>query len=210
MRSLLIIPLLAFIIAANGQSKTYIFVFLNKKTDAPSIAKDSVERLMKGHMENIKRLASEDKLLVAGPFDGGGGLFVLNTVAKNEANDWLKTDPGIQANRWDVEMLAYSPQIGSICQPKEPYEMVTYDFIRFYETSNAREKDLTEHRQSIDKEFENGNVVTLGALQPSGNILILKNDVMVKFLETSPAVQHGVLKPETKKLWIAKGSFCEK
>lgn len=210
MKSLLTISLLAAIMVANGQSKTYIFVFLNKKTDASSIAKDSVEQLMKGHMENIERLASEGKLLVAGPFEGGGGLFILNTTSKNEANEWLKTDPGIQANRWDVEMLTYSTQIGAICQPKEPYEMVTYDFIRFYETSKGRKRDLKEHRQSVDKESEKGNVITLGAFQPSGNILILKNDVMEKFLETSPAIQHGGLKSETKKLWIAKGSFCEK
>jgi len=210
MRNLLVISLLLVFMAANAQSKIYILVFLHKKTDASQIAKDSVESLMKGHLANIERMAKEGKLLAAGPFEGGGGLFILNTASKDEAGEWLKTDPGIQANRWDVEMLQYSPQIGSVCPAKEPYEMVTYDFIRFHVTSNAREKLLKGHRQLVEKESENGNVVTLADFTPSGNILIMKNDAMAKFLDASPAVQHGALKPETKKLWIAKGSFCEK
>lgn len=210
MRSLLVILLLLVFMTANAQSKTYTFVFLHKKTDASPVAKDTIERLMKGHLANIERLAKEGKLLAAGPFEGGGGLFILNTASIEEASEWLKTDPGIQANRWDVEMLQYSPQIGSVCPAKEPYEMVTYDFIRFHKTSKAGEQHLNQHRQLVDKESENGNVVTLANLQQSGNILIMKNDAMAKFLEASPAVQHGVLKQETKKLWIAKGSFCEK
>ena len=151
----------------------------------------------------------EEKLLAAGPFEGGGGLFVLNTTSKDEAKEWLKTDPGIQANRWDVEMLVYTPQVGSICPVKGPYEMVTYDFIRFSEIPGTRANELSEHRQLVNKESEHGNVVTSGELEPSGNILVLKNGEMQKFLETSPAVQRGTLKPEAKKLWIAKGSFCE-
>ncbi len=209
MRYFLFLPLIAFFITADAQSKSYIFVFLNKKTDASELAKDSLERLMKGHMANIERLAKQGKLLAAGPFEGGGGLFILNTTSTDEASDWLKTDPGIQANRWDVEMLMYSPQLGSVCPVKEPFEMVAYDFIRFYENPGGR-NELSEHRQLVKKESEHGNVVMSGAFKPSGNILILKDGVMQKFLETNPAVQSGILRPETKKLWIAKGSFCEK
>ena len=210
MRHFLLFSLIAFFITANGQSKSYIFVFLHKKANISEVAKDTVERLMKGHMENMERLAKEEKLLAAGPFEGGGGIFILNTTSTDEANDWIKTDPGIQASRWDVEMLVYSPQIGSVCPVKEPYEMVTYDFIRFSETSRAKNNQLSEHRQLVQEESENGNVVTAGEFKPSGNILILKTGVKEKFLAKNLAVQGGLLKPEVKKLWIARGSFCEK
>ncbi len=210
MRFLLLLTFMVTQTALNAQTSSYIFVFLHKKNNAAEIAKDSLERLMKGHMANIERLANEKKLLAAGPFDGGGGIFILNTTSKDEAEKWLSTDPGVQANRWDIEILPYSPQIGSVCTVNEPYEMVTYDFLRFNEPSVKTGKALAEHRRLIKEESENGNVITLGEFQSAGHILILKGGAMAKFLESNPAVQQGILKPEKKKLWIAKGSFCEK
>lgn len=210
MRNFMILPLMLLFLSVNAQSRSYIFVFLHKRTNTAEIAKDSVERLMKGHMANIERLAKEKKLLVAGPFEGGGGLFILNTTSKDVAKSWLQTDPGIQANRWDVEMLDYLPQLGSVCTPGEPYEMVTYDLIRFHEDSSKGANELTEHGKLVNKEYQNGNVITWGNFGSSGKILILKNGTVDAFLKASPAVERGVLKPETKKLWIAKGSFCEK
>ena len=126
------------------------------------------------------------------------------------ANGWLQTDPGIQANRWDIEMLEYSPQLGSVCTAGKPYEMVSYDFIRFHTQRSDGENELAEHEQLVNKEYQNGNVITSGKFQPTGNIVILKKGTMEEFLKASAAVQHGVLTPETKQLWIAKGSFCEK
>lgn len=209
MRNLVLIFLLAGFWGAQGQPKSYTFVFLHTNSAAAQAAKDTVEKLMKGHLANIERLANEGKLLAAGPFEGGGGLFILNTTSKDEAWEWLKTDPGIQADRWKVEMLPYSPRIGAVCQATEPYEMVTYDFIRFRELSDTK-KAMKDHELLVTRETDKGNVITLGAFQPSGNILILKKDTMDKFLEADPAVQQGVLAAEKKKLWIAKGSFCEK
>ncbi len=62
-----------------GQSSSYSFVFLNKKADAVQLPKEEGEKLMAGHMANIERLAKEGKLIVAGPFEGGGGIFIFNT-----------------------------------------------------------------------------------------------------------------------------------
>src|SRR5690348_17249505 len=114
-----------------GQGKTYTLVFLHKKTDAEKLPKEQVDKIMEGHMANINRLAKEGKLLAAGPFDGGGGIFILNTTSTEEAKQWLSTDPGVQANRWTVEILPYKPRVGSVCLVNEPYEMVSYEFIRF-------------------------------------------------------------------------------
>ncbi len=208
-----ILILLLFIVASftgRSQSKSYMFVFLHKKIAATEVAKDSIEKLMKGHLANIERLANEGKLLAAGPFDGGGGMFVLNTTSEAEAGQWLSTDPGVQANRWDIEMLLYSPQVGGICKAPEPYQMVSYDFIRFYQSPDSNARVSQRHHQLVDEEAQKGNVITLGTFKSSGFILILKEEATDKFLESNPIVQQGGQKPEKKKLWIAKGSFCEK
>ena len=58
---------------------------------------------------------------------------------------------------------------------------------------------------------KNGNVIGAGTFGDYvGEILILKADVSKEIIESDPAVKSGDLKFEMKKLYIAKGSFCEK
>jgi uncharacterized protein YciI len=189
------------------QPKSYSFVFLHKKPDAEHVEKEQLEKIMQGHMANIERLAKEGKLLVAGPFEGGGGIFILNTTSVDKAQEWLSTDPGVQAHRWNIEILPYQPTIGTVCTAKEPYEMVTYNFIRFKMTS-AQDPDeiLKEHHEFI-KGFD--NIITAGNFGATGSLLITKGDYKQEDTVSNPAVRKGALTVESKKLWIAKGSFCE-
>jgi uncharacterized protein YciI len=188
-----------------SQPKAFSFVFLHKKNDGQQLEKEQSEKIMQGHMANIERLAKEGKLLVAGPFEGGGGIFIFNTTSVDEARQWLSTDPGVQANRWNVEILPYEPTIGAVCPVKEPYEMVMYTFIRFTGNPSQNEKQiLTEHNQYVS---QLPNVVTVGSLGQSGSILITRGE---SDITTDPAIKRGLLTADNKKLWIAKGSFCEK
>ena len=176
--------------------------------------KDQLDLLMEGHMANINRLAKEGKLIAAGPFEGGGGIFVLNTTSTDEATQWLSTDPGIQAKRWDIEILPYTPRIRSICAVSEPYEMVTYNFVRFEQSKSATQGQRSlydQHDNHIKLLEQKGNVVTEGTFGPQeGGIVVLTGEVPKEFLESDPAVLQGTLTLDIKKLWIAKGSFCEK
>src|ERR671912_429507 len=81
------------VVAQNGG---LTFVQLNKKVGAASLSKEANDELMKGHMANINRLAQEKKLLAAGPFEGGGGIFILNTSSVPVATEWLGTDPAVK------------------------------------------------------------------------------------------------------------------
>jgi len=192
--------------------KNILFRFPPQKSSADQLAKKQLDKIMEGHMANIGRLAKEGKLLAAGPFDGGGGIFILNTTSTDEARMWLSTDPGIQANRWDIEILPYTPRIGAVCIAKEPYEMVSYNFIRFVEKSvlveNA-EGILKQHHEFVLALKNSGNIITEGIFESGGSILIMKGEMNDNLFESDPAVQHGIISIERKKLWIAKGSFCE-
>ncbi len=195
-----------------AQEKQYTFVFLHTRKDKPELPKEEVDKLMEGHLANINRLAAEGKLVAAGPFDGGGGLFVLNTTSIDEANTWLSTDPGIQANRWRLEVLPYT---GTICPLKEPYEMVSYSFIRFKsnihkETVGDYATLLKKHEEYMKQLTANSQVVTRGSFgDQEGSIVVLNGEVQPETLENDPAVKGGTMVFELKKLWIAKGSFCE-
>jgi uncharacterized protein YciI len=198
-----------------AQSDSLLFVFLNKRTDVTSLTKAESDKLMEGHMNNIGRLAKEGKLLVAGPFEGGGGIFVLKTTSMKEAQKWLASDPGVKADRWRIEYLPVTFRQGSVCVVGEPYEMVTYHFVRYglnltkFNIQQAP-NTLQKHLQYMNMLKQTGNVIAEATFgEAEGSMLIMKGDLDLRVVEASPAVQEQLFTVEIKQLWIAKGSFCE-
>lgn len=198
-----------------AQHKNYTIVFLNKKADTDKISKAETAKIMEGHRANINRLAKEGKLLAAGPFDGGGGLFILNTTSIDEATEWLDTDPGVQAKRWDIEILPYSPRHGGVCSVKEPYEMISYSLVRYdvlvskFTAANYPEI-MNRHNLYLRQLQNTGNVVTIAIFgEHDGGVLVMKGDVQQDVFENDPAIQEGLIEHQVKNLYIAKGSFCE-
>jgi uncharacterized protein YciI len=206
--------MVAAIAAAQGQS--FMWVFLHKKQQATEMPKDQLDKLMEGHMANIQRLAKEGKLIAAGPFEGGGGIFVFNSNSKERVQEWLSTDPGVKAERWRVEILPFHPRKGSVCPVKEPYEMTMYTFIRFsvnltkYTIGDASEV-AKEHERFMGQHTDDAGVITEGSFgTQEGSILILKDGASKDWIGSDPAIQKGLVEYETKQLYIAKGAFCEK
>lgn len=214
---MLMIIILSFVLElAVAQDARYTFVFLNSRSDKTELPKDELDKLMEGHLGNIQRLANEGKLLVAGPFDGGGGIFIFNSNSMDTVKQWLSTDPGIQANRWRVEVFPYIPRVGSVCAVETNTEMVTYTFIRYISTItkfNVQKAGETfkKHDDYLKKIVRTGNVVTEGIFpNRDGGILVMRGDVDPAMIEADPSMADAVFSIEFKKLWIAKGSFCEK
>jgi len=216
MKKLFVFLLILWAQQLTAQSPELIFVFLNKRTDKAELPEEQVKKIMEGHMANIERLAKEGKLISAGPFDGGGGIFIFKSNSVEQVNEWLKTDPGVAANRWRVEVLPYYPRVGGACAVGEPYEMVTYQFIRYI--PNIAKFNIQEAPQIFSKHDDyvkgitkTGNVVAAGIFgDTEGGILVIKGDLQIEVIESDPAVREGLLEIDIKKLWIAKGGFCEK
>jgi uncharacterized protein YciI len=213
-KGILLLLLLTAGISSYGQE--HIFVFLNKKKTALELPKEQLDKIMEGHMANITRLAKEKKLVAAGPFEGGGGLFIFKSNSKSQVQEWLSTDPGVQAQRWDIEILPYTPRKSSVCTAPEPYEMTMYNFIRYEvnvskDTFSESTSAISEHNQYLKKIYNDPDVITEAVFGANeGGILIMKGDLKKELLEKDPAVQKQVISATYKKLYIAKGSFCEK
>jgi uncharacterized protein YciI len=194
----------------------FIFVFLNSNPNKAELPKAEVDQIMEGHMANIQRLAKEKKLIAAGPFETGGGIFVFNSGSKEEVGAWLETDPGIRARRWNIEIFDYKPRTGSICAVGETYEMTNYQFVRFginvtKYTMADMAAELKSHEQYLKQLARQADIIqdgTFGAAE--GGIIVVRGELSRELIEQDPAVQKGFMEFEIKKLFVAKGSFCEK
>lgn len=211
---LLIVLVVVMGLPALGQP--FVFVFLNPKPDKAELPKEEVDKIMDGHMANIKRLAGEKKLIAAGPFEGGGGIFVFNSGSRQEVGTWLETDPGIRAKRWNIEIFDYRTNRGSVCSVAEPIEMTFYSFVRFglnvtKYTMSDMAGELKAHEAYLRQLTSKADIIQDGSFGPAeGGILVVRGDLKKEMIEQDPAVQKGFLEFEIKKLYIAKGAFCEK
>jgi uncharacterized protein YciI len=90
--------------------KTYSFILL-KKGISTITDKHILDSIFQGHMANIMKLASENKLVLAGPMGDNDrnyeGIFVFNTADTAEAKKWLSTDPAIQSKHLDAEVYEW-------------------------------------------------------------------------------------------------------
>lgn len=86
--------------------KNYVMAFLKA---GPNRDQDEAtrEQLQAAHLNNIKRLADEGKLVIAGPFLDGGdlkGIYIFNVETVEEAKALTESDPAIQAGRLVMEL----------------------------------------------------------------------------------------------------------
>ena len=104
--------------------RQYWFVLLTKGSNRDQDS-TTAARLQEGHLANIKKLYSEGKIKVAGPFGEEGdwkGIFIFDCPTKEEVEKLLKTDPAIAAGRLIYQIKSwYTMPTGSFVpgRPKE-------------------------------------------------------------------------------------------
>lgn len=198
-----------------AQSGPFLFVFLNTNPNKPVLPQEQVDSIMAGHMANIGRLAAEGKLIAAGPFYDGGGIFVLSTSSKDSGWAWLKTDPGVRANRWIIEMMPYVPRIGSVCSVGKDYTMTSYTFVRYSPSKDSKrppEFDASgAHPAYINTAMPKDSVVAEGVFSDgSGSILVVRGEWDQAVFLKEPAVEAKTMDALVRRIYIAKGAFCER
>ena len=82
----------------------YYFVELITNPDRPELPKAEVDSIQMAHMANIGRMVEEKKLMLAGPFEGGGGIFILKVNSMEEAEQLAARDPAVKAGRLLTEI----------------------------------------------------------------------------------------------------------
>ena len=86
--------------------RQYVFASL-KKGPNRDLSEEEANALQRAHLDNIQRLASEGKLVLAGPFMDEGdirGIYIFAVESMEEAEEIANTDPAIQAGSLVMEL----------------------------------------------------------------------------------------------------------
>lgn len=90
----------------------YYFVELITNPDRPDLPQTEVDSIQRAHMSNIGRMVEEKTLLLAGPFEKGGGIFILKVESMEAAEKLVARDPAVKAGRLLTEIRAWYTSTG--------------------------------------------------------------------------------------------------
>ncbi|WP_157608468.1 YciI family protein [Roseivirga seohaensis] len=220
---------LSFLLSAQYGNGRYTFVFLNTNPNKAEISKAAVDSLQTGHMNNINRLVKERKMIAAGPFFTGGGVFLFDTNLE-ETKAILNSDPAIAADRYILEVFAVDPiphnaVNKTLCtlwdKNEADVEMaMNYYFVRY--KPNKENEDIaavktnrfTENLiKSVSK--KNGQNTIIGALNLNdneGQLIFYQSDIeggMEADFAAHELVKKGLMTYEHSQIYFPKGVFCE-
>ena len=86
--------------------RTYVMALLKAGPNRER-PREEAQKLQAAHMANIRRLATEGKLVLAGPFADNGelrGIYVFDVATVAEAEALTRTDPAVQAGQLVMEL----------------------------------------------------------------------------------------------------------
>lgn len=107
--------------------KTYVFCILKTGTNTTATAEEK-KLLFDGHMANIKKLANENMLVVAGPFMKNDknyrGIFIFNCSTIEEAEKLVNSDPAVQAKILEADLTIWYGS-AALVATKEIHDKIT-------------------------------------------------------------------------------------
>jgi uncharacterized protein YciI len=100
--------------------KVYVLAMLKSGT-ATGLSQQQRDSIFAGHMKNINRLASEGKLLTAGPLEKNNqsyrGIYVFNVSTLKEGKQLVATDPAVQAKVFDFDLFLWYGTVAMLQLP---------------------------------------------------------------------------------------------
>jgi uncharacterized protein YciI len=206
----------------NAKPTQYFFVLLTRPANAPQLTKEAGEKLQEEHMANIRKLAAERKLAIAGPFLDDTtlrGIFVFQADSVAQAREWADSDPAVKAGRLSAEV--HGPWLidpSAIHEPAEPAGFEQYTLVLMKRGDNwnpgAPEfMDLIRQQPEFVKQMTDQEKVAIAGPFPFNEegdlrgIAIFRVGVeqTTKLLQDDPPVKAGLLKPQIHPWGTGKG-----
>lgn len=200
-----------------GDSTRYFLVFLNPYPNLKMVDDSTYMVIQKKHLEDMTRLQQSGFLVAAGPFEGGGGVFIVRAHSQTEVSDSMKTDISVSANRVIPEIYPMNFYRGKLCEGNgddmRSYEALRLNNIRFGQKDCSPDRIKQEIDGWIANAEKQGKVIfvcTLGGEVPESVLIVAdipeKKRVATKHYQPKePTAFIAIL----KNFFIAHGTFCE-
>ncbi|MFZ0296114.1 MAG: YciI family protein [Candidatus Sulfotelmatobacter sp.] len=191
----------------------YFFVLLTRPSNAPQLSKNAADKLQEEHMANIRRLADEHKLVIAGPFMDDTalrGIFVFQADSAEQAQEWANSDPAIKAGRLAAEVHGpWLIDVAAIHPPSTPEGMQQYALVLMKRAAKWKVDAVgfnfvVKEYPAFAKEMTARGYVAIAGLIPLAvpgelravTIFRLGPEPTAALLKGDPSVREGLLKPE--------------
>jgi uncharacterized protein len=205
-----------------AKSAQYFFVLLNRPANAPQLSKDDAEKLQEEHMANIRKLYSEHKLVIAGPFEEDTalrGIFVFRADSAAQVEDWAHSDPAIKAGRLAAEV--HGPWLidpDAIHPPATPEGMEQYTMVlmkrgdKWAPDTPEFMEVIKQHPAYVKEMIERGFLAVAAPFPFSGPgelrgvaIFRVGMEQTAALVKEDPTVKAGLFKPEMHPWITGKG-----
>jgi uncharacterized protein YciI len=197
----------------------YQLVLLRRPANAPQLDPDALQKLQEAHMANIRKLAKDGKLAMAGPFLDDTplrGIFVFKTQSGPEAERWARTDPAIQANRLAPEFHIWIQPTSTFSTPPESNPMENYALVLYTRGEKALQHNgsdpiLQQHADFLKGLRESGKMAAGGPFRDGGpgttHLMVFATtpEEALQIVAEDPFVLAGEAKPEVHPWMTQKG-----
>jgi uncharacterized protein len=229
-RTPLLLSLVATASFAFGQASTqpdtnttaYFLALLFRPANAPQLSKEASGKLQEEHMANIRKLAAEHKLVIAGPFlddTALRGIFVFQAESAAQAQEWANSDPAVEAGRlaaevhgpWLIDANTVHP--ASASDGLEQYTLVLMKRADQWKSDAVGFNFVVKQYPAFAKEMTGRGHVAVAGLFPLSvpgelravTIFRVGTEQTASLLKDDPTVKAGLLKPEIHGWATGKG-----
>jgi uncharacterized protein YciI len=217
---MLLLGLMAFagpaLAQASNQAATkpqYFVVLLNRPANAPQLSKEALEKLQEEHLANIRKMFSEHKVVIAGPFLDDTvlrGVFVFQAESLDQAKEWADSDPAIKAGRLAAELHGpWDVDASAIHSPKDPQGLQQYTMVLIKRGENWKPDApgfmdvMRRHHALVQQMADQGKLAIAGPF-PLGEpgelrgmaIFRVGAEETAKLMQDDPSVKGGLVKTE--------------
>lgn len=204
----------------SGAATQYFVVLLKRPANAPQLSKVEGDKLQEEHMANIRKLHSEQKLVMAGPFlDDGAfrGIFVLKASSLQEAQSLANTDPAIKAGDLEAEVRGpWMVRPEGIHETDTPNTLEKYSLLLAHQGEKWDPKSpelpalVKQHLPYLIGLMHQGKLALAGPFRDDGElkgifIYAVAMDEALKLEAEDPLVKNGFFKLEGHPWATAKG-----